>query len=109
PGVRRSNEPDVGDEAQLEVQRRLLAGLPTLGVVRDAIERRFQGLVPASGAAPTGGEELDAGTGEVGEHLAGARVPHDGADRHAKHQIRPLRAVTVVRLALASAFGPVGT
>src|SRR3954449_12365800 len=69
-GVREAHEPHVADEAKLEPQRALLAGLALLGVLRGLVGRGLEVGVAKTATAAPGDQRPLAGRDEVGDELA---------------------------------------
>ena len=92
-GVRQPDEPDVGDQPELEAEPALLAGLAPLGVLRRLVGgRREVGVAEAAAAAPRD-HRLLPDRDEVGDQLAGLVVVDGraGRDRRGTGRRRPCR------------------
>ena len=104
-GVREPDEGDVGHQLELELEPALLAVLALLGERRGATLVR-QELGVAAPAAPTrGGEPTVAVADQLGEHLAGVEVVHDGALGHLDLERLATPAVEVLALAVHAVLG----
>ena len=86
--VRQADEPDVRDEAELEMQVTLLTRIAQLARTRRLTRRRREAGVAAASAPAAGTERHGAGPVEVGEHAVA--LADDRAHRDVERQIRPL-------------------
>ena len=101
-GVGQPDEPDVGDEPQLEPEPALLAGFALLGVLGRLVGRRLEVGVAEPAAPAAGDHRLLAGRDEVGEQGARLVVEHGGPGRHVEDQV-------VARLAVPARAGAAAT
>ena len=86
-GVRQPDEPDVGDEPQLQAQPALLAGFALLGVLGRLVGRGLEVRVAEAAAATAGDHRLLAGRDEVGEERARLVVEDGGPGRDVEDQV----------------------
>ena len=96
-GVGQADEPDVGDEPELEPQLAILARLALLGVARRAMGGRREVDV-AQPAAPAAGDHHPlAGGDEVRDQVAAALVEDAGPRRHGQLELgrRPCHGAAI--------------
>ena len=88
-GVGQTDEPDVGDEPELESQLAIFAWFALLGVARSSMGGRRE-MDVAQPAAPAAGDHHPlAGGHEVGDQVTAALVEDAGPRRHGQLQLRP--------------------
>ena len=85
--VRQPDEPDVGDEPQLEAQPALLAGLALLGMTRRLMGRRLEMRVAEAAAATARHDRLLAGRNEIGEERARLVLQHGSPGRDVEDEV----------------------
>src|SRR5690606_34730526 len=98
-----AEEPDVGQELELEAARALLAGGAGGGDARRAVVRGGEVDVALPAGAAARGDEAGARRVEIGQALAGVGVEHHGADRHAEHEVLAAAAVLILVAAVLAA------
>ena len=99
PGVRQPDEPDVGDEPQLQPDPALLARLALLGVARRLVRRRREVDVAEAASAAARGHDGLSDRDEVGDQLAGRVVEHGRARRDVEDEVVAGRPVPARALA----------
>src|SRR5271168_2399719 len=104
-GVGQADEAHVCEQAQLEPQVALLAGLAIFRLARSLMPGLGEMLVAAAATAAFRGHEALALAGEVKEQLAGIFVVDEGADGYVEHGIAAGLAVAVGALAVAPGIG----
>ena len=93
PGIRQTDQPNVGDQPELEAQPALLAGLALLGVLRGLVRRCLEVNVAEPAPPAARDHHLLTNGHEVGEQLTG-RIPVDRrARRDRQDQILACLAV----------------
>ena len=104
-GVGQADEPDVGDEPELEPQLAILARLALLGVARRSMGGRREVDV-AQPAAPAAGDHHPlAGGDEVRDQVAAALVEDAGPRRHGQLELGPGLAMPPRSAAAAAGTG----
>ena len=101
-GVRQPDEPDVGDQAQLEADPALFPGLALLGVLGRLVGGRLEVGVAEPAAAAAADHHLLAGGDQIGKELVGGVVEDRGAGRNAHHEVMARRTVAPRPLAPAA-------
>src|SRR4029453_1312030 len=91
-GVRQARECGVGEQLQVQLERRLLAEQSGLRESRRATSRRGEPLVPATGYAAARRDDACGRRGEVGDQLC-VLVEHLRPDRNADLDRLARRAV----------------
>jgi len=86
-GVRQAGETNVGDEAELELELALLAGLAVLGDARHAPGARREARVAAAALSAARDDDLLTRRDEIGDDLSGRDVLHRRARRHLEGEI----------------------
>src|SRR5687767_6074113 len=88
-GIRQSDDPDVGDEFQLDEQLALFALLARLGKARRLAGRRGEVLIPLPAAPPFRHHDRMAVLDEIDKDFTGGLIANDGADRQLDGDVRP--------------------
>ena len=90
PGVRESDQPDVGKHFQFEDEPSFDAILARLRIPRSLVGRRFEVPVAESSAASFQQDGLLSVFGDFADDFPGFRIACDGAQRHVDDDVRPV-------------------
>ena len=110
-GVGKADEPDVGEQLQLQPKLSLLARLARLRLARRAIGRRREVRVAEAAASALGDEHALADVGQIGELRRATsgmlRIAHEDerADRHGDLEVVAVAPGLERALAAAAALG----
>src|SRR5258708_5949793 len=100
PGIRLANEPNVGNELELELEDERLAVLTRLPLAWAPVHRGREPGVPLAATPTLGKYERIALLQHLGNDFARVVIPHDCARRHRKSDVR----TGVTRLVRATAM-----
>jgi hypothetical protein len=104
PGVGQPDEPDVGEQLEMQLHAALLAGQALLGQPRGLPHGRLEARVAAPAGAAARDGDLLAGPHEVEPRAVPALDLR--ARRHADHQRLAVRPVALGALAMPAPLGP---
>ena len=105
-GVRQPDQPDVGDEPQLEAQPMLLAGLALLGVLGCLVGGGLEVRVAKAAAAAARDGRLLPGRDQVGDERAALVIDDGGAGRDLEDEVLAGLAVPARLRAAAARLAP---
>ena len=104
-GIWVSDQPNVRDQLELQLQFKLFAGLSTLRFARRLVRGGGKMYVSQAAASTSSHHDALARVQEIGNQRALRGVAHQGTRGHAKDQIPPLRAVHFLGTAIAAGPG----
>ena len=107
PGVGEADQPDVGEQLQMEPEILFLAGQARFGAARRAIGGRGELRVAAAADAALGDQEPLSRGRQIGDlhHAVVLLLVDDGADRHLELDVGALAAGAIRAFAVSAAVG----
>src|ERR1044071_6762033 len=105
--VRQTDDADVGEQPELDLEREFFAGEPGLNFSRAAVRRRDEARVASAALAAVRDDHALAGSAQIGQNFAAARIADDRADRHRSDFVLAAPAVLVLAAAVLAAAGAI--
>src|SRR5690606_17411043 len=103
-GIGETQQADVGQQLQLQLQAALLPGLARRGLARRAVDRALEVHVAQAALAAAGHQQAVAVAGQVADDLVGLDIGDHGADRHDDDQLVAALAVHLPAHAVLAAL-----